>query len=271
MALRFSYHRIVDELKTLGAYTDDRGNVVEYPGPAQPGAEVRIRITGSRNHLVIHPEARLARLVVEFNCDNGYVYVGPSRGVPALNSNMRVGQDSRIVLGRNVSCTGRVGLSAVEGTTLTVGDDVMFSTGNQVRTDDGHPIFDVRSNKRVNPSRDVTIGNHVWLGWESKILGGTTIGDGSVVAMGAIVKGVFPNNCIVAGIPAKIVRRDIAWERPHLSLVRPFYKPDGTTVEHSPYWHSTVDSEHNPGPARPSLRDQVRRVAKALRRRARRR
>lgn len=259
---------IVAELRSLAEYNDERGNVVEYTGSLDPRVVVRISFTGRSNRLVVHPGARFSGLVVEFNCSNGYVEVGPSQGVPALNSTMRVGEDSRIIIGQNVSCTARVGLSAVEGTTLTIGDDVMFSTGNQVRTDDGHPIFDVHNLKRVNRSRDITIGSHVWLGWDSKILGGTTIGDGSVVAMGAIVKGVFPNNCIVAGVPARMVRRDIAWERPHLSMAEPFYKPDASSVERSAFWHPTVNPEAGPVPGRSALRDRARRIASGLRRRA---
>jgi hypothetical protein len=54
------------------------------------------------------------------------------------------------------------------------------------------------------------------------------------------VTGRITNNCVAVGTPARAVRYDIAWERPHLSLVRPFYKPDGSTVPHSPYWATSV-------------------------------
>lgn len=174
---------------------------------------------------------------------------------------MRVGQDARIVLGRNVSATSRVGFSAVEGVTVSVGDDVMFATGVEVRADDGHPIFDVRTGRRANPARPITVGNHVWVGWGAVLLAGTTIGDGSVVGMHAVVKGRFPNNCIVAGVPARIVRRDIAWERPHLSLAKPYYKPDASTVRRSPYWNLTQDDEPTvTGRGRGATRRLLRRV-----------
>jgi acetyltransferase-like isoleucine patch superfamily enzyme len=250
-------------LTTLTDYEDDRGNVVAFPGSTSDG--VQIHFTGGNNRLVVDGEAYLSGLVVHFNCDNGYVEVGPSTA-PALNVTMRVGQDSRILIGRNVSSTGRVGMSAVEGTTITVGDDVMFASENQVRTDDGHPIFDVVSGRRVNPSLDVTIGNHVWVGWGGVLLGGTTIGDGSVVGMRALVKGRFPNNCVVAGVPATMIRRDVAWERPHLSLAEPYYKPDSSTVRKSRYWHATVDPAH-PLRLRSRLHLAVRRARHRLRRR----
>lgn len=52
---------------------------------------------------------------------------------------------------------------------------------------------------------DVTIGNDVWLCTASTILGGVTIGDGAVVAAGAVVTKDVPPYAIVAGVPAKVV------------------------------------------------------------------
>jgi acetyltransferase-like isoleucine patch superfamily enzyme len=250
-------------VNALEAYADDRGNCIEYDGRLDSG--ITVEFTGSNNRLVVAPGARLGSLNVAFNCDNGYVEIAASQGVPALSATIRVGQDSKVLIGRNVSCTSRVGMSAVEGTTITIGDDVMFASDNQVRCDDGHPIFDVRTGKRVNVSRDITIENHVWLGWGATVLGGTVLGRGSVLGMGAIAKGRFPNNCVVAGVPARVVRRDIAWERPHLSLKKPFYKPDASTVTKSRYWDLTVD----PHGAR-HLTSSARRFAFRVRRKLRR-
>jgi len=54
---------------------------------------------------------------------------------------------------------------------------------------------------------DVTIGNDVWLCSNSTILSGVTIGDGAVVAAGAVVSRDVPSYSIVAGNPARVVRR----------------------------------------------------------------
>lgn len=128
---------------------------------------------------------------------------------------------------------------AVEGTSLTVGDDVMIASNVEIHTDDAHPIFDVESGRRINWSKNVDIGNHVWIASRAIIRPGTSIGDGSVVGLNSIVKGRFPNNCIIAGTPARVVRRNVAWERPHLSNSKPFYKPDASTVKKSKYWNLT--------------------------------
>ncbi|QTX06137.1 acyltransferase [Agromyces archimandritae] len=224
----------------MRAYDDERGNRIEYDGPEIEN--VKIVFTGGNNLLRVAREARLGRFVAQFNCSDGIVELGRNHGVPKFAATIRIGQDSRVLIGDNVSTTATCGISATEGTTVSIGRDTMIATGVQLRADDGHPIFDVRSGKRANRSKDITIGEHVWLAYNSTVLGGVTIGSGSVIGFGSIVTKNVANNAIAAGNPAKTVRRDIAWERPHLSLVAPFYKPDASTVDRSPYWGLTEEA-----------------------------
>lgn len=228
----------------LAQYRDDRGNEIVYAGEIEQ--DIRIKFTGCNNRVVVADTARLRRLVVDFDCDNGLLEIGGNSGAPAFTAAIRVGQDSAVRIGQNVSATATVAMSAVEGTEIVVGDDVMFASENQVRADDGHPIFDVRTGKRVNVSRSIRIGNHVWLARMSTVLGGAEIGDGSVIGYGAVVTKRIPNNCVAAGVPARVVRRDTAWERPHLSLVRPYYKRDASTITKSGYWNLTEADSGGP-------------------------
>jgi acetyltransferase-like isoleucine patch superfamily enzyme len=226
-------------LKKLCGYRDDDGNEIVYSGELVAG--VRVTFRGSRNRLVIAPDAKLGNFVFDFDCDNGYIEIGGSDHAPNISGSFRVGQDSKIVIGKNVSSTSGVYISSVEGNTVTIGDDVMFASGNELRGDDGHPIFDVRTGKRINPVRPITVGNHVWVGGRAVLFGGATIGDGAVIGWGSVVKGKIPNNAIAVGAPARTIRKNVAWERPHLSLSKPFYKPDSSTVKKSPYWSLTVE------------------------------
>ena len=55
--------------------------------------------------------------------------------------------------------------------------------------------------------KDVIIGNNVWIGWGSIILKGTIIGDNCVIGAGSLVSGEFPDNVVIAGNPARIIKR----------------------------------------------------------------
>src|SRR5690606_5449604 len=103
-----------------------------------------------------------------------------------------------------------------------------------------HPIFDVTSGKRVNPAKSIVVGNHVWLAREAVVLGGASIGDGSVIGYRSLVTRKIPNNCIAVGTPAVVSTRNIAWERPHLDDY-PRFKPDSSVIEKSKYWNMTAD------------------------------
>jgi acetyltransferase-like isoleucine patch superfamily enzyme len=61
-------------------------------------------------------------------------------------------------------------------------------------------------------SKEIKIGNHVWIGENSFILKGVTIGDGAIVAATSVVTKDVPPRCIVAGNPAQIIRRNIDWK-----------------------------------------------------------
>jgi acetyltransferase-like isoleucine patch superfamily enzyme len=52
----------------------------------------------------------------------------------------------------------------------------------------------------------VIIGRNVWIGNNVTILKNSRIGDNSIIATGAVVSGAFPNNAILGGIPAKILK-----------------------------------------------------------------
>lgn len=59
--------------------------------------------------------------------------------------------------------------------------------------------------KFAGGSLPVTIGNNVFIGTKSTILMGTTIGDNCIVGANSAVKGQFPDNCVIAGNPAKVI------------------------------------------------------------------
>jgi acetyltransferase-like isoleucine patch superfamily enzyme len=55
-------------------------------------------------------------------------------------------------------------------------------------------------------SKGIKIGNNIWIGAKVTFLDGCVVGDNCVIAAGAVVRGDFPENCIIGGVPAKIIK-----------------------------------------------------------------
>lgn len=90
---------------------------------------------------------------------------------------------------------------------IKIGHDVAISKGVIIRDSDNHII----NNRMDNVSAPIIIGNHVWIGLGAIILKGVRIGDGAIIAAGAVVNRDVPENTLAAGVPAKIIKRNIFW------------------------------------------------------------
>ena len=55
-------------------------------------------------------------------------------------------------------------------------------------------------------------GDKVWIATNAMILPGVTIGDGAIVAAGAVVTKDVPPRCMVAGVPAKVIKENVEWK-----------------------------------------------------------
>ena len=121
---------------------------------------------------------------------------------------LRVG--SRCVIGR--------GSHIVAHHSILIGDDVF--TGPYVYiTDQNHSYADPDApiGRQWPVNSAVSIGSGTWLGAGAIVLPGACIGQNVVVAAGSVVRGTVPDRCVVAGIPAKIVREYVSgtgWSRP---------------------------------------------------------
>ena len=87
-----------------------------------------------------------------------------------------------------------------------IGDYCMIGP-NTLITTVGHPLNPEGRREKKAYGRPVTIGNDVWIGGNCTILPGVTIGNNVVVAAGAVVTKDVPDNCVVAGVPARIIKR----------------------------------------------------------------
>lgn len=127
---------------------------------------------------------------------------------PGVN---RYANNCKIDIGDNtIFCGVRLFLQD-SNTSISIGNDCMFSWGIDVWCTDVHTVTDLDGNP-LNFSESIEIGNHVWVGKDVKIGKNTKISADSIVGWGSIVTKKFDEtNVVIAGNPAKIVKRNINW------------------------------------------------------------
>lgn len=120
------------------------------------------------------------------------------------NSYIRVFKNSHLILNGGF-INENVQISC--GDTIEIGEGATIGRDVCIRSYDGHTIE--REGYKI--SEPIKIGKHVWIGQGATVLKGVTIGDGAIIASGAIVTKDVPAGCIAAGIPAKVVCKDVKW------------------------------------------------------------
>lgn len=79
-----------------------------------------------------------------------------------------------------------------------------------------HPLTYKERNKGLELAQPIKIGNNIWFGGNVVVTPGVTIGDGSVIAAGSVVTKDVPENSLVAGVPAKVIRTITEEDAPKL-------------------------------------------------------
>ena len=109
------------------------------------------------------------------------------------------------------------------GKNITIGKNVFFNTGCTFQDRGGITIGDgtqigqnvvlvtlnhgaVPEKRHITYPFPIVIGENVWIGANATILPGVAIGDNAIIAAGAVVTKHVPENAVVAGVPAKVIK-----------------------------------------------------------------
>lgn len=94
---------------------------------------------------------------------------------------------------------------------INIGKNVLVGGNCKIIDNDFHPLLaSQRINQKVDDmkKRPINIGDGCFIGVNSIILKGTILGKNCVVGAGSVVSGIYPDNVIIAGNPAKIIKEN---------------------------------------------------------------
>lgn len=90
---------------------------------------------------------------------------------------------------------------------IEIGNDVIIGNFVSIHSENhNYNDLNIPIRKQGVSHKGIKIGNNCWIGAKVTFLDGAVLGDGCVVAAGAVVIGAFPDNVVIGGIPAKIIK-----------------------------------------------------------------
>ena len=167
-----------------------------------------IEFMGENNTVYIKKPTRIKHLTIRFFGNNNKVYFDKNASgkfyfsLHLDNNNIHLGQRVEV---SSFSAT-------LHGDNLTIGNNCMFSHNIDCWTD-GHSVIDNNTKELLNkPHHNIKIGDQVWIGANVVLLKKTKIPSNSIVAHSSVVTKAFEEeNIVIAGNPAKIVKKGINW------------------------------------------------------------
>lgn len=138
------------------------------------------------------------KVVIGDNCK-----IGKYSTISCTSHMSKFGKGIRI--GNNTSCGQFTEFGSAGG--IVIGNDVIMGSYISFHSEN-HNYQDTNRLIREQgvTSKGIILGNNIWVGAKVTFLDGCKVGDNCVIAAGAVVTKEFPNNVIIGGIPAKIIR-----------------------------------------------------------------
>ncbi len=202
--------------KLLVVYKDGHtAEASEYPG-------IRVTFGGRGNRVRIEEGSVFTNCKLDISNDSSAnIQQTNPRGIRNTSISMGGSMSNKTLrIGRNIQIEGAyISMAGEDDLIMVIGENNLWSSNIVVRTTDGHPIFSLDApGKIINRSRPTVIGDNVWIGASVVIMKGVEISDNSVVGQGALVtKSPGESNVVVAGNPARIVKRGIYWKHAYIT------------------------------------------------------
>lgn len=112
-------------------------------------------------------------------------------------------QASTIKIGNNVATNNNIFICAANK--IEIGENTLIGQNVTIMDFEAHGVNPTQR-RVVGEIGEIIVGSNVWIGNNVLILRDSIIGSNSIVAAGAVVKGKFPENVVIGGVPAKIIK-----------------------------------------------------------------
>lgn len=188
---------------------DDKNNLILGTKPKL--IKSRILFKGKNNRLVCDGNVTLKNSNIFFEGDNSIIYLSNNNHSYSLH--VSIFNNSTLFMDEKTYLANTLTLIMSEGKNVFIGKNCMFAKAVYARLADPHLIYDAETMERINPSKSIYIGDHVWIGQEVLLLKGNKIGSGSIIGARAVVSNkTIPSNSLWGGIPVRKLRENVFYD-----------------------------------------------------------
>ena len=163
----------------------------------------------NRSNIILGKWVKLDDFVHLGALGKGKLSIGANSGIGAF-SRIEISQSfnnigSSINIGENVGIGPYASLGGAGG--LVIGDECIIGPYLSCHPENHHfEDIDISIRQQGVTRKGIVIGSNCWIGAKVTILDGVTVGNGCVIAAGAVVTKSFPQNSVIGGVPARLIK-----------------------------------------------------------------
>ncbi len=180
---------------------------------------VKVVITGNNSTVKIGKHSTLENITIDIQNDNVHISLGDSLCLRNIYMRCAFAENQKIIIGSGTHMYGG-SISCDEPAGVIIGKNCLFASGVRILSSDGHALLNKDTNEIIKiPIKDIQIDNNVWVGAGVYILKDVHIASNNIIGTNSLVNKSFTEeHTVIAGSPARIVKRNISW-----SSVNPTY------------------------------------------------
>lgn len=217
----FKKYKVVGKNNRIIIKTDNKDIVLtKY----KKFAGLDIEIMGSNNTITLTPETIFKSSKIIIDANNANISFGTSPEINNLSVFVRLGKNQKLKWGNGSTITGGYVELCETDAAVTIGQDCMIGWHVSIVATDFHAVLDKKTKRVLNGPGNVVIGNKCWLGHGVRLLKNANIPDNTIVGAESVVTKKFKDNyTVIAGNPAKVVKRNVCWDRKSPTELKEMY------------------------------------------------
>ncbi|MGL5241631.1 MAG: acyltransferase [Kluyvera ascorbata] len=169
-----------------------------------------IKFIGNGNLLFVEDGVKLLDSNITFKGSNSLVYLSSNRNSYIVK--ISINNACTVFIGSNNYFNEETLIVASESKNVIIGNDCLLSLGVTFRNADAHLIYNLDTGERLNHTKSIYIGDHVWIGQNALLLKGAIVGSGSIIGASSVISNKkIMSNSIWAGNPVRKIKENIFW------------------------------------------------------------